>query len=63
MSAETRSACACSEARSPATSFHIIAVRPMPMSATAFMAGAPSQRPVTITGASNSVIASCVAGT
>jgi hypothetical protein len=45
-----------------ATSFHIIAVRPMPITATAIMVGAPIQSPVTITGASSSVIASCVAG-
>ncbi|MNK69703.1 hypothetical protein D3C87_890980 [compost metagenome] len=45
-----------------ATSFHIIAVRPMPITATAIITGAPSHRPVTITGASSSVMASCVAG-
>jgi hypothetical protein len=45
-----------------ATSFHIIAVRPMPMTDTAIITGAPSQMPVTMIGASSSVIASCVAG-
>jgi hypothetical protein len=45
-----------------ATSFHIMAVRPMPMTDTAIITGAPSHRPVTMMGASSSVIASCVAG-
>ncbi len=45
-----------------ATSFHIIAIRPMPMTATAIITGAPIHRPVTMIGASSSVMASCVAG-
>ncbi len=45
-----------------ATSFHIMAVRPAPMTATAIIIGGPSQMPITMIGASSRVIASCVAG-